>query len=179
MSASPWIGLKKDCPESDAASFGPESQRYGSWQDLSLPLSLPERQVAALHDISDRMTGRCSEKAAIAIFTGCDAAGKLMAAEALAYEIQRPLFRVERSEFIGLSLQQTIEQLARTLDRAHAEKAILMFDLSGDLPDAFLRALQSYPGLSILAMESTQSASMVLRRSIHFIVDFPFPFDNE
>jgi hypothetical protein len=42
-----------------------------------------------------------------------------------------------------------------------------------------LQALESYSGLSILTADSIQETSATLRASARYIVDFPFPFDNE
>lgn len=76
-------------------------------EDFSLPLPLPEEQVIALRKIADRMsmTRSSVRPGLIAVFTGCDAAGKLMAAEALAYELQRTLRRVDRSEIDGFPME--------------------------------------------------------------------------
>jgi SpoVK/Ycf46/Vps4 family AAA+-type ATPase len=149
--------------------------------DFSLPLPLPEEQVTALRKIADRMNKTCASvrPGMIAVFAGCDAAGKLMAAEALAYELQRPLHRVDRSEIDGFSYGEPGKDFARILSAVRAENAILILENVDDLPNALFQTLEDHPGLSILITDSNQETSIALRNSTHYIVDFPFPFDNE
>jgi hypothetical protein len=175
MSASWWIETTQLLAES--YNFRPQPKHGDFWQDLSLPLPLPEAQVAALRDIAGWMNDACSEARSgmIAIFTGRDAAGKLMAAEALAYEMQRPLHRIDSSDMSGAP----DKHFARILRAACSENAILMIGNAGSLPHRLLQALESYSGLSILTADSIQETSAALRASAHCIVDFPFPFDNE
>jgi hypothetical protein len=179
MSASQWAEETHILMELDNVSPGPRSCNF--WSDLSLPLPLPEAQVVALRNIACRMSNGCQDipPGIIAVFTGCDAAGKLMAAEALAYEMQRPLYRVNMSEMDGLSSGEREKHFARVLHAARAESAILMLDNTDGLPNPFLETLKGYPGLSILTMDSIQERLTALHKSIHYIVDFPFPFDNE
>jgi hypothetical protein len=175
MSASRWI--ETTCLLAEPHNFRPQPRDGGFWRDLSLPLALPEAQVAALRNMAGRMDHACSDTRSgmIAIFTGRDAAGKLMAAEALAYEMQRPLHRVDSSEMSGAP----DKHFARVLHAACSENAILMLDNAGSLPNRLLQSLKSYSGLSILTADSAQETSAALRESAHYIVDFPFPFDNE
>jgi len=165
MSAAQWIA---------AQYFAmPNTDPCGFWKDLSLPLPLPEAQVLALCKIVMRITDPSSGTSSmIAIFTGSDAAGKLMAAEALAYETQRPLYRVDKSE-----ISESSNQFARILKTARSEKAILMFDSADDFSDAMLQTLQKQPGLSILMMDSPENAARCTPQP--YLVDFPFPSDNE
>lgn len=140
--------------------------------NFSLPLPLPEAQVNALHMIVERMNDDCAGM--IAVFAGCDAVGKLMAAEALAYEMQRTLHPIDKSEF---DLAEGAH-LARILEAAKSEEAILMLNDADGLPVSLLRKLEVYPGLSILAVDSAQESSTALGKSVHY-VDFPFPFEGE
>ena len=166
MSAAQWIA---------AQNFGiSNTDPCGIWKDLSLPLPLPEAQVLALCKIAMRITDPSfgTTSGMIAIFTGSDAAGKLMAAEALAYETQLPLQHVDKSEISGFD-----NQFARILKTARSENAILMFDGADDFPGAVLQTLQNHPGLSILMMDSAVNAARCTPQP--YIVDFPFPSDNE
>ena len=173
MSAAQWIDAQNfGAPNTD--SFRPDPCDF--WRDLSLPLPLPEAQVIALCKIATRMRETCLDApiAIIAVFTGSDAAGKLMAAEALGYETQRTLYRVDTSEINGLD-----GQLARVLNAARAENAILMFDNAESLPGSLLQSLKAYPGLSILTVDSTEDATAEISAPHHYVVDFPFPSDGE
>lgn len=180
MSASQWIETTCPCAGREPDCIrGVEPSR--SWQGLSLPLPLPEAQVAALCMIASCMSDKCSGvfPAIIAIFTGRDAAGKLMAAEALAYETQRVLYRADASELSELPTRDAEEHFTRTLNEAHAGDAILMLDNAESLPNSLLHALADYPGPRILTADSAQELSKSLRRVSHYLIDFPFPTDNE
>lgn len=173
MSAAQWIDVQNfAAPNTD--SFRPDPCDF--WRDLSLPLPLPEAQVAALCKIATRMRESCfnAPSGMIVVFTGSDAAGKLMAAEALGYETQRTLCRVDVSEISGLD-----GQLARILNTARSDSAILMFDNAESLPAAALKTLKTYPGLYILNVDSAEDALAKLSEPQHYLVDFPFPSDSE
>ncbi len=141
-----------------------------------MPLPLPETQVIALCKIATRMSETCFDTPSgmIAVFTGSDAAGKLMAAEALGYETQRTLCRVDASEIGGID-----GQLERILNTARSENAILIFDNAESLPGTLLQLLKNYPGLSILTVDSAEDAPAELSKPQHYVVDFPFPSDSE
>ena len=177
MSAAQWIEAGQFFVDPCADQFRSGTESRDVWQDLSLPLPLPESQVAALRRIAKRMNAICPglTSGVIAVFTGCDAAGKLMAAEALAYEIQRTLYRVDAGEF---GPPETTH-FALLLSEAKAENAILMIDNACGLPIALIESLRGYSGLSILITDSAQEISTNLRQSAHYLVDFPFPADNE
>jgi hypothetical protein len=177
MSTSQWTDERHFLAEPTNVFPGPRCGNF--WNDLSLPLSLPEAQVVALRNITARVSDTSISSGTIAVFTGCDAAGKLMAAEALAYEMQRPLHRVDPTEIDGLSSQERERHFARILNAARAENAILMLDNVAGLPNALLQKLEGYSGLSILAMDSAQETWTALDQLTHSIVDFPFPFYNE
>ena len=173
MSAAQWIDTQTFAT-ANTDSFRPDPCDF--WRDLSLPLPLPEAQVIALCKIATRMSETCFDipSGMIAIFTGSDAAGKLMAAEAIAYETQRTLYRVDGSE-----ISEVDGQFTRTLNRARAEDAILMLDNVESMSEPLLRSLKAYPGLSILTVDSVEDASAELCKVAPYVVDFPFPSDNE
>ena len=181
MSASQWIQTTCPFAEPKPACIRHESECCGSWRDLSLPLPLPEAQVAVLRRIAGRISDQCpiASPTMIAVFTGRDAVGKLMAAEALAYEMERTLHRVHASEIGGLSTQEAKRHFTRILHAATAENAILMLDNAEGLPSSLLHMLADYPSPSILATDSGQELSQPLRKAAHYVVDFPFPLDNE
>ena len=181
MCGTQWIEATYPFAGANTENFRPEPEPCDWWPELSLPLPLPEPQVTALRYIAGRMNKICSDAApaTIAVFTGCDAAGKLMAAEALAYELQRPLYRVDRSEIIGYWNVDTEKYFALTLNAARAEDSILMLDNADGLPAALFKTLESYPGLSILTMDSAREAATALRKPAYYVVDFPFPYDTE
>ena len=173
MSAAQWID-SQNFATANTDSFRPDPCDF--WRDLSLPLPLPETQVIALCRIATRMSEAYfdSPSGVIAVFTGSDAAGKLMAAEALAYETQRTLYRVDGSE-----ISEVNGQFMRILNTARAENAILMFDNVGSFSDPLLQSLKAYPGLSILTVDSAEGTEAEFSAAHHYVVDFPFPLDSE
>jgi len=181
MCGTQWIEATYAFAETNNRNFQPERVPCYWWPDLSLPLSLPETQVTALRYIAGRTSKLSSGTASstIAVFTGRDAAGKLMAAEALAYEMQRPLWRVDTREIGDFSIADFENYLVHTLNAASAENAILMVDNADGLSNALFRRIEGYRGLCILAIDATQEAAANLRNPTYFVVDFPFPYDNE
>ena len=178
---SAWWWIDSSCPFAGQAPDCSRPEPSRSWRGLSLPLPLPEAQVAALCRIASCMSDRCSSisPAIIAVFTGRDAAGKLMAAEAITYETQRALYRADASEVTGLSDLDAKAHFARILNAASAENAILMLDNAESLPNSLLHALADYPNPSLLTADSAQELSKSLRKVAHYVIDFPFPADNE
>jgi hypothetical protein len=177
MSAALWIEAGRffvdPCPD----QIRPEPKSCDVWSELSLPLPLPEAQVAKLRRIAKRMNDPCTgvPSGVIAVFTGSDAAGKLMAAEALAYEMQRVLYRVDLNE-VGLAEEP---HFARILNTAKAQDAILMLGNADGLPISMIQFLKGYPGLSILTTDSPREISTMLYKAAHCVVDFPFPAEYE
>jgi hypothetical protein len=177
MSAVPWIEDKHSFATPDPDGKKSEPQAGEVWRELSLPLSLPQSQVAALCRIAGRISPEDPRAAAsvVTVFTGPDAAGKLMAAEALAYELQRPLHRADAGE-PGLAEKP---HFSRTLEAAETENAILLLENADHAPGCLIQKLKSYPGLSILISDSGQTVPTRLRAVAHSVVDFPFPSENE
>ena len=173
MSAAQWIDAQTFAA-ANTESFRPDPCDF--WRDLSLPLPLPEAQVIALCKIATRMSEAFfdSPSGMIAVFTGSDAAGKLMAAEALAYETQRTLYRVDTTE-----ISEVDGQFTRILNTARSENAILMLDNAGSLSDTLLQSLKGYPGLSILTVDSVKNEAAEFSAPHRYVVDFPFPSDSE
>ncbi|QNI34185.1 AAA family ATPase [Alloacidobacterium dinghuense] len=181
MSALPCIKASYFYAEPDPARLRAEQQCRDSWRDLSLPLPLPEAQVIALCKIATHLNfkGANASSCLIAIFTGQDAAGKLMAAEALAYEVQRTLYRIDLSEIGEFLAEDGKRRLTQMVAAARTENAILIIDNADDLPGPLLKLLAAYSGLSILMTDASHERSSPMYRSAHYVVDFPFQTETE
>jgi hypothetical protein len=172
MSALRWIEVTDFFTEHEPGQAWLQPGCCDLWRDLSLPLPLPDVQVCALRKIADQICN--ADSGVIAVFTGRDAAGKLMAAEALSYELERSLHRIDTSEISNLSAVEIENYFVRILHDARDENAILMFDNADRLLNSRLGTLESYRGLVILTTDSVLEMP-----AAHHTVDSPFPADTE
>jgi hypothetical protein len=177
MSAAQWIEAGRFFVDRCPDQIRSKTEPCDGWTELSLPLPLPESQVAKLRRMAGQMNDNCADmpSGVIAVFTGSDAAGKLMAAEALAYEMQRVLYRVDVNE-VELAEEP---HFARILNTAKAQDAILMLGNADGLPISMIQFLKGYSGLSILTTDSPREISTMLYKAAHYVVDFPFPAEYE
>ena len=187
-------------PEFDklAVAFRPRA----TWTDLVLsPGQLKAlRQVAAdararmpATDPSTRGRAGAASTGMVVVFAGASGTGKTLAAEVLANELGRSLYRIDLSRVASKYIGETEKNLELLFDKAEADDAILLFDeadaLFGkrsevkDSHDRYanievsylLQRMESHGGIVIL--ETTRRNAIdpaLLRRSRH-VVDFPQP----
>jgi SpoVK/Ycf46/Vps4 family AAA+-type ATPase len=172
------------------------------WDDLVLP----EAQLSVLRQIAVHVrhrptvhegwgfAGKSARGLGIsALFAGDSGTGKTMAAEALASELHRDLFRIDLSGVVSKYIGETEKNLARVFDAAEAGGAILLFDeadaLFGkrsevkDSHDRYanlevsylLQRMEAYRGLAILTSNQKAALDLAFQRRLRFIVQFPFP----
>jgi SpoVK/Ycf46/Vps4 family AAA+-type ATPase len=116
-----------------------------------------------------------------------------MAAEVLAGELRRDLFRIDLSAVVSKYIGETEKNLARVFDEAEDSGAILLFDeadaLFGrrsevrDSHDRYanievsylLQRMEAYRGLAILTTNQKTALDPSFQRRLRFIVHFPFP----
>lgn len=128
-----------------------------------------------------------------ALFTGDSGTGKTTAAEAIAYELDLDLYRIDLSMVVNKYIGETEKNLKKIFDAAEDGGAILMFDeadaLFGkrsevkDSHDRYanievgylLQRMESYRGLAILTTNMRNSLDRAFTRRIRFIVNFRFP----
>lgn len=172
------------------------------WADLILPSSV----VAQLAEICLRLrhrrrvyedwgfdkrlswsTGLC------ALFFGPSGAGKTMAADVIAHELDLEAFRVDLSTVVSKYIGETEKNLSRLFDEAQASNAILFFDeadaLFGkrtEVKDAhdryanietnyLLQRIEEFDGLVILASNLRKNIDDGFFRRMHFAVEFSLP----
>jgi SpoVK/Ycf46/Vps4 family AAA+-type ATPase len=159
--------------------------------DLQL-LWLSANQKTILNDISQRTrdTGGQRDNPTSALFTGAGAADQMDAAEALAKDLQKDLYRVDLNKVVSKYVGETEKNLDRLFRAAESAGAILFFDEADalfaqrsevkDSHDRYanieinylLQRLETYDGLAILATNSKDAIEKLSDR-VNLVVDFP------
>jgi len=142
--------------------------------------------------LSVLLTQARSEQAPLtAVFAGPDASGRTMAAEALATELGRSLYRVDLGEVVSKYIGETEKNLDRLFEAAKAANAVLLFDEAdalfgkrsgvSDSHDRYanlevadlLQRLENHYGLAILASNFRQDIDNTLLRRFFAVIEFP------
>jgi SpoVK/Ycf46/Vps4 family AAA+-type ATPase len=172
-------------------------------------LTLPAKQDAQIAELVKAMTnlGRAhydwgtarawNEAGIAALFAGPPGTGKTMASEAIASELQLPLFRIDLSQVVNKYIGETEKNLKRLFDAADAADAILFFDeadaLFGkrtEVKDAhdryanleisyLLERMERFKGLAILATNRRRDLDEAFLRRLRFVIEFPLPGARE
>ena len=126
-----------------------------------------------------------------ALFVGSDSAAATRAAEALASELGRELYRVDLSQVVSKYIGETEKNLNRVFDAAEKAEWVLFFDEADALfgkrtdvkdshdryanieIDYLLGRLEAFKGLAILATNRKASLDDAFTRRIRHVVDFP------
>jgi hypothetical protein len=173
-----------------------------AWDDLVLPPADKSllREVAAqvVHRGRVYETWGFAEKITrglgiSALFSGPSGTGKTMAAEVLANELYRDLYRIDLASVVSKYIGETEKNLRRVFDAAEDSGAILFFDeadaLFGkrsevkDSHDRYanievsylLQRMEAYGGLAVLATNLKGAVDAAFLRRIRFVINFPFP----
>jgi hypothetical protein len=129
----------------------------------------------------------------VGLFTGSPGTGKTMAAQVIAASLGLELFRIDLSAVVSKYVGETSQNMERVLSRAASLDIILLFDeadaLFGkrteikDAHDRFantdtnylLQAIESYPGIALLATNKKGNLDPAFIRRIRYVLDFPRP----
>jgi hypothetical protein len=132
-----------------------------------------------------------------ALFSGTSGTGKTMAAEVLARDLGLDLFRIDLSQVVSKYIGETEKNLRRVFDAAEEGGVILLFDeadaLFGkrsevrDSHDRYanieisylLQRMEAYRGLAILTTNMKSALDPAFLRRIPFVVQFPFPDEQQ
>ena len=126
-----------------------------------------------------------------ACFVGADGAGRTLAAQALAAELGRDLYRIDLQQVYSQYIGETEKHLARLFDAAQDTGAVLLFDEAdalfgqrsevSDSHDRYanlevaylLQRLESHYGLAILASNFRQDIDNTVLRRFFTVIEFP------
>jgi len=177
-----------------------------AWDDLILPeqqvelLQALARQVRHRHRIFEQwgFAARPGRTPGItALFSGPSGAGKTLASEVLAAELELDLYRIDLSATVSKYIGETEKNLRRIFDAAEASGAILLFDEAdalfgkrSEVKDShdrlanmevsyLLQRMEAYRGLAILTTNMKSALDSAFLRRLRFIVNFPFPAPAE
>jgi len=129
----------------------------------------------------------------VALFIGADSTGKTLAAETLASNTKKDLYRIDLGRVVSKYIGETEKNLEKIFKRAENKNWILFFDeadaLFGkrtevkDSHDRYanidinylLQRIESYPGLVILATNKKTNIDKAFLRRLRYIIEFPPP----
>jgi len=169
--------------------FATKIKPVSTWADLTLP----EPHLQALQEIAAHLGSgeQLSTGGATALFSGENVPGKMIAAEALAQQFGKELYRVDLSQIVSEYVDETEKNLQRLFDAAEERGAILLFDEAdalfgkqSEVKDGhdryanikinyLLQHMEQYSGVAILAANTTCEWDPALLQRIRFLVDFP------
>ena len=201
--------LQKICRTHSAPRLNALAQRISArsrWDDLVVPVDaagqLRELCTHALY--RDVVFGEWGFESRMrlgrglnALFCGPPGAGKTLAAEVIASELEADLYRVDLSQVVSKFIGETEKQLRQVFDEAQGSDAILLFDEAdalfgkrSEVKDAhdryanievgyLLQRMDEYDGIAILATNMRRSLDDAFTRRLRFVVEFPFPETRE
>ena len=138
-------------------------------------------------DATERSSG------ATALLYGPPGTGKSLAAEAVAYELGRPLRRVNAAQVTSKWVGETAQNLESIFREARQHEAVLVFEeadalFSGRTPvgsatdryanldtAVLLREMERFPGVVILTSNLSDNIDEAFRRRLRFALAFPTP----
>ena len=133
-------------------------------------------------------------KGLVSLFDGPPGTGKTLAAEILASELQKSLYRVSIPRIVSKYVGETEKQIEELFARARASHAMLLFDEADALfsrrtaetksstdryanmeVNLLLQEIERFEGIVILTTNLFGSLDEALIRRIQFRISFPFP----
>ena len=131
------------------------------------------------------------------LFSGPPGTGKTMAAEVIANDLKVDLLKIDLSQIVSKYIGETEKNLRQLFAQAASANAILLFDeadaLLGKRSEVrnahdryantevayLLQKMEEYPGISILTTNLRQNIDEAFTRRMRFIIEFPFPEDED
>ena len=154
-------------------------------------LRLPARFRGSLNELALFIRPRCDAKGVHILLAGKNRAKCLAAAQSLARDLGKGLYRIDLSAVVSEYIGETEKNLGRVFDAAKDSRVVLFFDeadaLFGkrtDVKDShdryanieinyLLRRAGKYPGLTILATGNRTRIEKAFRRKFHFVIRIP------
>ena len=173
-------------------------QPYGQWKDLVLPKYCLEKIKEYLLWITYKSygTGQWGARVTggpVALFTGPSGTGKTFAAEAIANEIDYPLYRVDLGLLVSKYIGETEKNLNALFDAAADKACLLLFDEAdslfgkrADVKEArdryanmevshLLSRIERHNGPCILTSNLRRHLDPAFARRFQMVVEFPKP----
>lgn len=131
------------------------------------------------------------------LFTGSPGTGKTMAAEIISSELYLELYKIDLSQVVSKYIGETEKNLDKIFQEAIAANAILFFDEAdalfgkrSEVKEArdryanqeisyLLQKIEEYEGIAILATNFRQNLDEAFLRRLSFIIQFPFPEEEQ
>jgi AAA+ superfamily predicted ATPase len=179
--------------------------RY-TWEDIILPDDVRDtlREIVATvrgrpQVLEEWGVGKklASSNGITVLFGGPPGTGKTMAAEVIAGELKLDLYKIDLSTVVSKYIGETEKNLEKIFSEAESSNAILFFDeadaLFGkrsevrDSHDRYanieisylLQRMEAYDGVTILATNLRANLDEAFTRRLQFVVDFPFPDEED
>lgn len=189
----------------NAAAFGALARRLDTpfaREDLVLPARLSASVETLIHEarartrLWERPEARAlypAGRGLVALMTGPPGTGKTMAAQVLAAELGRELWRVEVSTLVSKYIGETMENIQRLIDIARQTDAVILFDEADgffarrtDLSSSndrhanqdtghLLQAIESFDGIAVLTTNRRRNIDEAFQRRLRYVLDFPPP----
>ncbi|MFI3312685.1 MAG: ATP-binding protein [Eubacteriales bacterium] len=201
--------LNQGCRSQLRHSLGDKAKRIApsfTWDDLVLPAPSLELLHSACTRMHQR--GQVLERWGFStklpyggglslLFSGPPGTGKTMGAQILAGALGLELYKVDLATVVSKYVGETEKNLSVIFREAQRSGAVLFFDeadaLFGkrteikDSHDRYsnmeaaylLQKVEEYSGVSILATNYLQNIDDAFRRRLTYIVEFPFPNDDQ
>jgi hypothetical protein len=179
--------------------------RY-SWKDIVLPddeMSVLHEIASTVRDrvlvLETWGLGKklVSSTGISALFAGEPGTGKTLSAQVIASELGMDLYKMDLSTIVSKYVGETEKNLEHIFTQARNSNAILFFDEAdaifgkrSEVKDAhdryanievgyLLQRMESYDGIVILATNLRSNMDEAFTRRLQFVVDFPFPDENQ
>lgn len=178
-----------------------------TWDDLVLPestlqtlkeieLFMRRRSIVDVWWGRDKIRGGNGHGMSV-LFAGPSGTGKTFSAEVLAKSLNLDLYRIDLSAVVSKYIGETEKNLRGIFEAAESGASVLLFDEAdaifgkrSDVKDShdryanievsyLLQRIETFRGLAILTTNMKSSIDQAFQRRIRFIVDFPFPSEQE
>ncbi|MBQ4845267.1 ATP-binding protein [Pseudoalteromonas sp. MMG005] len=199
-----WSTLQAQCLQTQSLG-GDElaklSQSRFTLQDMVLANSMaqPLKELVARVRYQAELKARLPRlnRGCKALFWGKPGTGKSMAAEAIAGELQLPLYLVNLANIASKWIGETEKHLAKLFDSAERHNAVLMFDEADAIfakrsevesshdknanmgVSYLLQRMEHYSGLLLLSTNFKANLDEAFLRRFHNVVEFTFPTETE
>ncbi len=173
------------------------------WDDLVLPKAVKRVLESISFEAEDRSDFWQQKEARrlfpqgrglIAMFSGASGTGKTMATQVIAARLTQDLCRVNVAQLVSKWVGETTKNVEQIIRVAAENNVVLFFDEADalfarrsveirDAQDRFantdtaflLQAIESYPGIAILATNLKANVDSAFLRRLRYLVEFPKP----